>query len=177
LNVAEKQNAVADFKARCKKINEFVAAIKNTKWQETARAIASKHTDDKADFEEFRTEALNAFDPAKMVEVPDTKIGMSKKERGQFSVLKLIRDIAYNGAPQGLEKEACETFRAKLDKLGDNRGDHVGYSLPDDVTEGRSVESVRSVRIVRATPSEGLSLCSQTVFRVSESVSVSICYR
>lgn len=135
--VAEKENAVKDFKARCKKIDEFVSAIKNKKWQEAAAGVALKHKDGEANFEEFRADAVNAFDPAKHIDVPDTKIGMSRKERGQFSVLKLIRDIAYTGAPQGLEKEACETFRKKLDELGDNRNDHSGYSLPDDITEGR----------------------------------------
>lgn len=135
--VAERQKAVDEFKVRCKEIDDYVAAIKNPKWQAKAIQIARKHKDGKANFEEFRSEAVNAFDAEKDIDIPDTKIGMSRKERGQFSVVKMIRDIGVTGSPQGLEKKACETFREHLDKLGDNRSDHSGWSLPDDISEGR----------------------------------------
>lgn len=135
--VAEREKAVADFQSACRRIDEFVLGIRYKKWQQKAEEIAAKHKNGKANYDEFRQECLTSFDPSKDIDIPDTKIGMNRKERGQFSVLKMIRDIAYYGSPQGLEKDACDTYRQKLDKMGDNRQDHIGYTLPDDITASR----------------------------------------
>ncbi len=136
--VAQKaaQDAVKDFQKRCKRIDDHVAAIKFPKWQEVAREIATKHKMDSADFEKFQFECNNAFDPAKHVEVPDTTIGMGKKERQRFSVRKLILEaFVNNGRITGLEKEACEAAREKLRESGDNVLDsREGFTLPEDMS-------------------------------------------
>ncbi len=142
--VAQKaaQDAVKDFQNRCKRINEHVAAIKFPKWQEVAREIAQKHIGLKADFEAFRAECNNAFDPAKHVEVPDTTIGMSKKDRKMFSVRKLILEaFVNNGQITGLEKEACTAAREKLRESGDNVLDsREGFTLPEDMSLSNMAE-------------------------------------
>lgn len=57
----ERETAIAEFKARCKKIDDFVSALKNAAWQKAAAVIATKHKEGEANFEDFRTEANNAF--------------------------------------------------------------------------------------------------------------------
>ncbi len=135
-------DAVKEFQNRCKRIDDHVAAIKFPKWQETAREIATKHKMDSANFEAFRAECNNAFDPAKHVEVPDTSIGMSKKDRKTFSVRKLILEaFVNNGRITGLEKEACEAAREKLRESGDNVLDsREGFTLPEDMSLSNMAE-------------------------------------
>lgn len=58
---AERAAELAAFKARCKKIDDFVRALTNAAWRVKAEAIASKHKDGDAIFDEFRAEALNVF--------------------------------------------------------------------------------------------------------------------
>jgi len=135
-------DAVKDFQGRCKRINDHVAAIKFPKWQEAAREIATKHIQGSADFEAFRAECNNSFDPAKHVEIPDTKIGMSKKDRKQFSVRKLILEaFVNNGQITGIEKEACQAAREKLRSAGDNVLDNrEGFTLPEDMSLSNMAE-------------------------------------
>jgi HK97 family phage major capsid protein len=59
---AERNAAIVEFKARCKKIDGHLAAIKSDKWRELVTPIANKHKDGEADYEAFRTEANNAID-------------------------------------------------------------------------------------------------------------------
>jgi HK97 family phage major capsid protein len=59
---AERNAAVVEFKARCKKIDAHVAAIRSDKWREIVTIVANKHKDGEADYEAFRTEANNAID-------------------------------------------------------------------------------------------------------------------
>jgi len=136
------QDAVKDFQKRCQRIDEHVAAIKFPKWQEAAREIATKHKNNSADFEKFQFECNNAFDPAKHVEIPDTKIGMSKKDRKQFSVRKLILEaFVNNGQITGIEKEACTAAREKLRSAGDNVLDNrEGFTLPEDMSLSNMAE-------------------------------------
>jgi HK97 family phage major capsid protein/HK97 family phage prohead protease len=139
--VKEREQAVTEFQSRCQKIDEYVGAIKQPKWQEAAREVASKHKNGKADFDAFRTEAINAFDPAKHVEVPETKIGMDKKERKAFSVRKLIFEAFSKGQLTGLEKEACEAAREQLRKAGDTTiSDREGFTLPEDMANTNLAE-------------------------------------
>jgi HK97 family phage major capsid protein/HK97 family phage prohead protease len=138
----ERRDAVKDFQSRCKKINEFVAAIKNPKWREESQKVAQKHLMGEANFEEFRTEALNAFDPVKHVEIPDNSIGMSKGDRKRFSVRKLILEaFVNNGRITGIEKEACDAAREQLRSAGDSVLDNrEGFTLPEDMSRSSMAE-------------------------------------
>jgi HK97 family phage major capsid protein len=144
--VKEREQAVTEFQSRCTKIDEYVGAIKQPKWQEAAREVAAKHKNGKADFDAFRTEAINAFDPAKHVEVPETKIGMSKKDRKEFSVRKMILElhaqkVAGGKGLTGIEKEACESARENLRQLGDTTVDtREGFTLPEDMSLSNMAE-------------------------------------
>jgi HK97 family phage major capsid protein/HK97 family phage prohead protease len=135
-------DAVKDFQKRCKRIDDHVAAIKFPKWQETAREIATKHKMDSANFEAFRADCNNAFDPAKHVEIPDTTIGMSKRDRKRFSVRKLILEaFTGNGRITGIELEACTAAREKLRSAGDTVLDNrEGFTLPEDMSLGNMAE-------------------------------------
>lgn len=169
-------DAVEDFRNRCKKIDEFVVAIKNKKWREVSEKVASKHKQGEANFEEFRTEALNAFDPVKHIETPDTKIGMSKGERKAFSVRKLILEaFTNNGQITGLEKEACAAAREQLRSAGDTVLDNrEGFTLPEDMgfsnmaedydLDSRGMERVlNEVRSLRQMHTRGLVAGTQNL--------------
>ncbi len=139
--IKEREEAVKDFQGRCRKITEFVAAIKNPKWREVSEKIAVKHQQGEANFEEFRTESLNAFDPAKHVEIPDSRIGMGKGDRKRFSVRKMILEAFVNGRLTGIEKEACEAAREQLRGAGDNVIDaREGFTLPEDMAVSNMAE-------------------------------------
>lgn len=138
--VKERETAVADHISRCEKIDAFVDAIKQPKWQEAAREIARKSKKGDANFDAFRAEAVNSFDPAKHIDVPDTKLGLSRKERKQFSVRKLILDLA-TGKDKGFEMEACDAAREKLREFGDNTLDRrEGFTLPEDIRQSNLAE-------------------------------------
>jgi HK97 family phage prohead protease len=132
--VKEREQAVTEFQSRCQKIDEYVGAIKQPKWQEAAREVASKHKNGKADFDAFRTEAINAFDPAKHVEVPETKIGMSRKSGNNFQFASSSSSFTKGQVDRHLEKEACEAAREQLRKAGDTTIDtREGFTLPEDM--------------------------------------------
>lgn len=57
----ERAEALKDFKARCKKIDEFVGGVRNEAWKAKAAEVAAKHKDGDANFDDFRAEALNHF--------------------------------------------------------------------------------------------------------------------
>jgi HK97 family phage major capsid protein/HK97 family phage prohead protease len=139
--IKERDEAVKDFQGRCKKITQFVGAITNNKWREVAEKIALKHQQGEANFEEFRTEALNAFDPVKHIEIPDSRIGMGKNDRKRFSVRKMILEAFVTGRLTGIEKEACEAAREQLRGAGDNVIDaREGFTLPEDMSQASMAE-------------------------------------
>ena len=139
--IKEREEAVKDFQGRCKKITQFVGAITNNKWREVAEKIALKHQQGEANFEEFRTEALNAFDPVKHIEIPDSRIGMGKNDRKRFSVRKMILEAFVTGRLTGIEKEACEAAREQFRGAGDNVIDaREGFTLPEDMSQASMAE-------------------------------------
>lgn len=81
---------------------------------------------------------MNEFPEVKeRVAVPDPKIGMSRKERKQFSLCKAILEeaMAHRGHGPGLtgiEKDACETSAKHLQKIDGTRS-FGGMCIPDDV--------------------------------------------
>lgn len=58
-------NAIAEHKAKCKKIDDFCATIKDEGWRKAALTVATKHKEGDANFDEFRAEALNAHPGSK----------------------------------------------------------------------------------------------------------------
>lgn len=112
--VKERGDAVADFRKRCNKINEFVDGLKNPQWRESATAIAKKHTSGDADFDAFRAEALDSFESVQRIAESNPNIGMSQKEAGQFSLMRAARQIIGKGRLEGLEKEASEAAAKHL---------------------------------------------------------------
>lgn len=64
-------DAIAEYKARCKKIDEWVGALKNEAWRGKATVIATKHKLGDADFDTFRSEALNVCTTDAQIDTPD----------------------------------------------------------------------------------------------------------
>lgn len=78
-------DARAEFKARCKRIDDFVAALKNEAWRKKAEVIAAKHKLlDEPDFEAFRTEANDQFTTETNVDTEGQRSGVQViGERGE----------------------------------------------------------------------------------------------
>lgn len=51
-------------RARVKKINDYVGALKNEAWKKAAAEVAIKAIEEGKDFDTFRTEAINSFETA-----------------------------------------------------------------------------------------------------------------
>lgn len=82
---SERAAAVADFKARAKKITDWAEAQSGS-FREKAREVARKHIDGEANFNDFREEALNSFEKAKPIATGDAPAGESLS-RSQFGAL------------------------------------------------------------------------------------------
>lgn len=138
--VAEReQAAVAQYKERCKKIFDWVAAQKKPEWRTVAHEVALKHTADEANFDSFRAEALNKFEEAKPLDL-DPHIDMSRKEKKRFSFCRLFSDLK-SGRTKSFEIEACSAARERLSKLGDETvANRDGLTIPEDVLDGSFAE-------------------------------------
>lgn len=75
--IAEKarKEGVAEYIAHCKKIDDWVTALKNDAWRAKAAVIAIKHKNDGAEFDAFRTEALNICTTEGSLDTPTREDG------------------------------------------------------------------------------------------------------
>lgn len=145
--VKEREDGIKQYKDRCKKIRDFAAqTTSQPEWHGKLLPIVEKHCEGDANFEKFHEEALFAHPGSHRIDTPQegSKIGMSRKDRGIFSVRKAIFEVAMQHRGQGkgltgLEKEACETSIAKYGGGQDSREFH-GLCIPDDVLHGRFEE-------------------------------------
>lgn len=108
--------------------------------------VASQFIRDGKSAAEFKDHVvMNEFpDVKEKVAVPDPKIGMSKKERGRFSLCKAILEeaMAHRGHGPGLtgiEKDACEASSKHLQKIDGTRS-FGGMCIPDDVLTANFAE-------------------------------------
>ncbi len=136
--VKERGEAISAFKAKCKRIDEYVAGLKNESWKKAAEKVAAKHKDGEANFDEFRTEALNSFEGATRIETPQTEIGMSKKELKQYSLARAIYLRGTGKALDGFEKEASDATAKLL------RKDPDGFFIPEDWSN-RSLQEIHGM--------------------------------
>lgn len=135
---SERNQAVAAFKARCKKIDEFTAGLANNPdWQKNVQTIANKHKDGEANFSEFHEEALRAFPQPKPVVTGSPSEGMTQRDIGKYSILRAINGII--GSTQGKRFDGLE--REMSDEVAKKHGrgsSSLGFFLPHDVMVGAS---------------------------------------
>lgn len=149
--VKERKDGVRVYREKCDRINGFVAALKNEKWKVEAEKIAKKHiAGEDPDFESFRTEALDYFEGATKIDEPKPKLGMSRKERRDFSFRRCILQMGTKGELSGLEKEVDEAA-TKLYAGKDNRAFN-GIVIPEDMRECNLAEDndMDSVSVARS---------------------------
>lgn len=142
----ERGSAVSEFKARCKKIDDYVDGLKNPNWKAAATVVANKHKDGEANFDEFRTEALNSFEGVKQA-VETASIGMEEKDVKRFSLLSAIRAMATKGRLEGYEKEVCEAAQKQMRR---NPADSRAFILPDEVSRYYDTLSLQRMLLERA---------------------------
>jgi len=129
---SERNAAVAEFKARCQKIDSYVAGLKNPQWQKAAAEIATKHKSGDAIFEDFRAEALDAFEGVTRVTTEPT-IGMGKRDLSGYSLVRAINCLAAKKPLDGLEKDASDAVAKLIGK------DTSGFFIPQDVMQSRAL--------------------------------------
>lgn len=141
--VAERKAAINEHKAECKKIDDYVKALKNPQWKEAALKIGEKHKDlDTPNFKEFQADAVQHFDGVIRLEQEQANpnVGLSPKDIRCFSMVKAIHELAGpKRALTGHEKAVCE-FAAKQYENKDGRT-FEGVCIPSDITDARVDET------------------------------------
>lgn len=145
VNVVEERAAGrAAYKAACKKIDDYVTALKNEQWRNAAREIALKHKDkDEPVFDEFRDEALTKFEGVIVLnqEQANPKVGIDARSIRKFSMAKAMLELSNpKKGLTGLEKDVCE-FAAKEYGNKDGRV-FEGACIPSDITDARADETL-----------------------------------
>lgn len=136
--VEEQKKAVSAFKGRCQRIDAYVEKLSNEKWKAAAAEVAKRHKDGDANFDEFRNEAVAAFEGAIAVDTKSAEIGMSKKDISRYSLARAIFLRGTGKQLDGLEKEASDAQAKILKKDAD------GFFIPEDVAI-RSLQEARGV--------------------------------
>lgn len=72
--------------------------------------------------------------PIKGSAITDTEIGMNDKEKGQYSILRAIRQFATGGKLEGLEKEASD---AASKRSGRSLDSGLRFVIPEDVIRSK----------------------------------------
>lgn len=144
VNVVEERAAGrAAYKAACKKIDDYVTALKNEQWRKAAAEIALKHKDkDEPVFDEFRDEALTKFEGVIVLnqEQANPNVGIDRRSIRKFSMAKCMLELSSKKGLTGLEKEVCE-FAAKEYGNKDGRV-FEGAAIPSDITDARADETL-----------------------------------
>ena len=128
---SERNAAVAEFKSRCKKIDDFTASLKNPQWQKAASEIAGKHKSGEADFDAFRTEALDAFEGVTRVAAEDKGIGMNARDLGNYSIVRALNNLAIS-AKTG-QRTNCLEFEVSQEVAKATGRETQGLYIPQDV--------------------------------------------
>lgn len=140
--VAERASAQAEYKANAKKIREWVtsATKKNPGWREALDAVAEKHIDGNANFNEFLAEAVPAIPGAKSVDTPheEAALGMSKNDRKRFSLCKAYLESHLGRGLTGIEKEVTEAAHKQY--AGKDSRAFGGLVIPEDMKRASFAE-------------------------------------
>lgn len=113
------------------------------------RTYAKKAIEEQIPLENFRKEILEKHFNAKPVEAKSPDIGMSKRELGQYSLVRALNKLANKQPLDGLEKEASEEVAKRT------RKDPQGFFVPHDI-QSTSLASQRDL-----TPAEMLRVMMQ----------------
>ena len=146
VEVTPEREAVAAFKQRCKKIEDFVASLsKQPDWQKAVALIAMKHKSGEADWLEFHEEALKAFPQPRAItkEDPNPSEGMREKDIANYSIIRAINGMigTYKGRPfDGLEREMSDEIGRKHQRAANS----FGFFIPHDVVAHRTLTSTGS---------------------------------
>ena len=130
----ERGDAVRLERERVGQIDGYVASFKVEGMRAKVTDLAKQAKEKGTSYDEFRASVLDNWDQAKAVETPDPKIGMSKRDRRQYSLCKAIREIGTGGQLTGLEKEASEAAQ----KLAGR--EYSGLTIPDDIATSNLAE-------------------------------------
>lgn len=102
-----------------------------------AKFIAEGKTD-----REFQDAVVRGnFPDAKPVVEFTPELGMSRKEKNQFSLIRAMRCLANKRPLDGIEKEASEAHA----KLIGKEVDGVGFFIPEDIMRGRAVQNFNPI--------------------------------
>jgi len=133
---SERNAAVAEFKQRCKKIDDFVGGLANhPDWQRNVATLATKHKDGEARWDEFHEEALRAFPQPKAVAIAAPGEGMKQRDISNYSIIRAINGMVASTQGKkfdGLEREMSDEVAKKHDRTSNG----LGFFVPHDVMVG-----------------------------------------
>lgn len=130
------------YKANAKKIREWAdEGIKaNPAWKPALEKVVTKHLDGDADYAAFTAEAVLTFPGARKLDErdPNADLGLSKRDRKQFSLARAILQANSREGLQGHEKAVCEAAASQLH--GKDSRQWSGLCIPDDMLRANFAE-------------------------------------
>jgi HK97 family phage major capsid protein len=148
--VAERGDAVKAERARVSEIQKYAKAFnQNAKLKTPLNDLERTAINEGHSFDDFRQAVMDNWESATRVEGADAdpNIGMSKKERRQFSLAKVMLEAGSAKGLTGLEKAAHEAAVQKYAKDGRT---FEGVCIPHDMQASRVDEdwdmSARQIR-------------------------------
>ena len=125
------------------KIRDWIKALPKEGWREAATTLAEGYLEpsDKRNFDEFRTEALAKCESLALTTPNDNaELGLSKKDRREFSLRKAIYEIAMQkrGVGKGLTGHELAVCKAAEKMYGDgDQRQFTGLCVPEDINNAR----------------------------------------
>ncbi len=136
--IAERKGAVEAERQRVKEITELATHFRThglAGRKIDASELAAQCIRDGKTVQDFQNEAVRGnFAEVKPVETKTPELGMSEKDKRQFSLVRAMRCFANKRPLEGLEKEASEAHAKLIGK--DPEGS--GFFIPEDVMNGRA---------------------------------------
>lgn len=148
-----RENASTSERNRVRDINAAAKVLieKHPDHADSLRSLANKCNESGDGLDAFNRTVLNDILGTQRTLAPVTQdkeaasLGLSKKDKRRYSILKAVRQLLENKPVDGLERECSDELAKKLERQP------FGFFLPDDITADR-----RSQRALNATtPSEG----------------------
>jgi HK97 family phage major capsid protein len=138
---AERNAGIAEYKAKCKKIDDWVEALPDPKWKAACVTIAAAHKALDANFDEFRTAALAAHEDAVMKKTKPVAQGRvevvsDRPERGGLSIgSEFVRQKAFIECGGHLGKGQVIELETGINALGArgkaNLAQRAGFTSAD----------------------------------------------
>jgi HK97 family phage major capsid protein len=138
----EREAALTEYRARCKKIKAFVGSLKNDAWKRKANEVAERHMEGAADYSAFMEEVLPHFNSDVQ---SDADLPESGTERsGQIQVLGQRAPVPARRQTVGQQFTGAKAFKEFAAEVERSAGRRQYRSSTEDSFLMRRVNAVRA---------------------------------